>query len=140
MPKPVLSDSLFNADDVATAVLNEANLQIANSNLGVTDIMSSIQLDSDWTSYGNDNQAYHFMGFVFISLACYRTNPPGSDTMWRISDPYRPSHQFKVPTVSHQGDTADFVSIQTGGDIVISSATNPGSSDWHSIINAWYRI
>ena len=46
MPKPVLSDSLFNADDVATAILDEANLQVTNQNLGVTDITSSFVINS----------------------------------------------------------------------------------------------
>ena len=78
MPKPVLSDSLFNADDVATAILSEANLQVANSDLGVTDITSSFVRDSNWVSSLGNDKCFKFMDFVFYNIGAYRASTAGS--------------------------------------------------------------
>ena len=142
MPKPVLSDSLFNADDVATAVLAEANLQIANSAIGVTDVSSNFVIDSAWNSW-NERGAFKFNGFVFLYLNAYYT---GSDvnsdrTIFTISDSnLYPSEDTPFPTVSYQGDTASNVVIKTTGSVDLGSPLNQGSGDFYMTINGFYRL
>ena len=68
MPKPVLSDSLFNADDVATALVNNYNLAVSNQDFAVTEISSNFSLETGWDSLYV--KAFAFNGFVFINLEC----------------------------------------------------------------------
>lgn len=65
MPRPVLSETTFNSDNVATSILQQANLQIANSNLGVSDISSHFTVQSGWAAY-NEHFLF-FNGFVWWS-------------------------------------------------------------------------
>tara|TARA_R100000353_G_C6453175_1_gene181836 strand:- start:39 stop:470 length:432 start_codon:yes stop_codon:yes gene_type:complete len=143
MPKPVLSDSLFNADDVATAVLAEANLQIANSSLGVTDITSSFTRDSNWATNGNADRVYIFMGFVFYNLgAATSTNITSQMTAYTIAEPYRPNQLYFTNNLTYQGDFAAGININTDGTMVVHNATQPSGSDatFRIQINGWYRI
>ena len=143
MPKPVLSDSLFNADDVATAVLAEANLQIANSELNVVDITSSFVRSTSWVDYSYQ-KVFKFMGFVFYNLGAKKTSfPSDGEGIWSITDSnYRPSHNYHTNTITFQGDHTNNIYIQTNGNITIS---DPGQfsgsdSDFRVVINGWYRI
>ena len=81
MPKPVLSDSLFNADDVATAILSEANLQVTNQDLGVTDISSAFVLSTNWNTW-QGHRAYKFNGFVFIWMGTYKGSSASNGEVW----------------------------------------------------------
>lgn len=143
MPKPILSDSLFNADDVATAILAEANLQVANSNLGVTDITSSFARNSSWSDY-KTNKVFIFMGFVFYNLGAIKTSTPSSgDAIWTISDSnYFPSHQYHTNTITYSGDSANLIEMNTTGTITINNPDQPSGSDanFRVLINGWYRI
>ena len=119
MPKPVLSDSLFNADDVATAVLNEADLQIASSDLGVTDISSSFIRGSNNSSYQNDTQCFLFMGFVFYSLAGqFSSTPSDGEVFFSINNSnYYPAVQYHGTSITYQGDVVNYIRIKTNGDL-----------------------
>lgn len=143
MPKPVLSDSLFNADDVATAVLAEANLQIANSNLGVTDVSSNFVRDSAW-SHWNVCGAFKFNGFVFLYLSAYYTGSDvnGNRTVFTINDPnLYPFEDVHFPVIAYQGDSASNIGIQSStGGVVLGSPLNQGSSDFYMTFNGFYRL
>ena len=145
MPKPVLSDSLFNADDVATAVLAEANLQVTNNDLGVSDITDQFTVNSNWLTggtYPNKLIAYHFNGFVFFGLHIYKQNatPTTGEVIVTIDNAdYRPGTTFSAPTVSHEGDTAMHVQILTNGDITINYAVNAGGSNFSVLVNCFWR-
>tara|TARA_R100000278_G_scaffold4613_1_gene7698 strand:+ start:353 stop:781 length:429 start_codon:yes stop_codon:yes gene_type:complete len=141
MPKPVLSDSLFNADDVATAILSEANLQVANSNLGVTDISSSFVLNSNTWSQTNPHM-YYFNGFVFVSAYLSTSSTPATNTViWNISDPsYRPISTYSFPATGYQGDVPSQIEFRISGEVVVKDPVNVSSSTYYNTINGWYRI
>ena len=67
MPKPVLSDSLFNADDVATAILESANISVTNQDFAVVDRTSEFTNQSDMSV--NAKKFFSFNGFMFFMLA-----------------------------------------------------------------------
>lgn len=142
MPKPVLSDSLFNADDVATAVLAEANLQITNSNLGVTDKSSLFTIQSGWNA--NVLEAYSFNGFMFVSsyFTHAGSTPANEETIWYINDSnFHPSQEVLMPSISHQGDYALSIKFQTDGNVKVRMPVNAGAdTTWYGIINGWYRF
>ena len=141
MPKPVLSDSLFNADDVATAVLSEANLQVANSSLGVTDISSHFTVQSGFTA-----QTEHFLffnGFVFWSGYYIHTGgaPSNPETLITIDNSvYRPQSEWRLPSVGYQADTVSRVVINTNGDIVIWDPIDAGISTFYLVINGYWNV
>ena len=143
MPKPVLSDSLFNADDVATAVLAEANLQVTNNDLGVVDRSSIFQYK---TGFGQhfDKVAYSFNGFMFISMGIIHNGSGITDgeSPFEITDSdFYPIANHVFPTVSHQGDTANSLQIQSNGQVTIYSPVDSGNAGaWLGIINGFYRF
>lgn len=141
MPKPVLSDSLFNADDVAEAVLDEANLQITNNQLGVSDISSSFTLQSGflWTN----PHVLFFNGFVFFSgyFKHGGGTPINQETFVTIDHSgYRPSNNFSTNGVGYQADTGNHILIKTNGNIEIHDPTNQGNSDFYFTINCVYHV
>jgi len=146
MPKPILSDSLFNADDVATAILNKANLSITNENLGVTDISDKFVRASTF-QYWIDHQAYSFNGFVFFNLVTYKSTNDSdfvSSGMnaYTINDSnYYPVKDTWLPSSSHQGDTPLAVMAKTTGEIFISLMHEQGvDSNFHVVCNGFFRI
>ena len=143
MPKPVLSDSLFNADDVATAILSEANLQITNNSLGITDISSSFSFASGWVQNHNPINAYKFMGFVYINISCYHGGgtPANNEVLVMTSNSdYTSSVDFTFPTLSYQKDGANAIKLLTNGDFTVVGPENVGSSDYVVLINGYYRL
>ena len=139
MPKPVLSDSLFNADDVATAILDNANLAVANSLFTVTDISSSIA-----NTYSNINQAlcaYAYNGFVFINISGYNNSPPSNGTtLYTITDSdYYPDKSYYFPTIAYQGDSAMYVEITTSDLLKVVWPRNLGDTTFYVMINGFYR-
>ena len=144
MPKPVLSDSLFNADDVATAILQEANLQITNSVLGVTDRSSLLSYTSGWSDADSNivPKLFTFNGFAFISAMCYHSGTPGAtEQFMTISDTdYAPDQTYALPTASFQGDTAQSVQITTNGEIKVYYPLNESDSGYSINFNGFYRF
>jgi len=141
MPKPVLSDSLFNADDVATAILSAANLQIANNQLGVTDISSLVTLASDMNVASSAMQAYHFMGFVFISAGLYHAGDMSDgDNIATISDSnYYPNQNTVMVTSGDGPDLSNNLLVKTDGNIVISLPVNQAHANYNIRFNGFYR-
>tara|TARA_Y100000592_G_scaffold46653_1_gene74058 strand:- start:378 stop:803 length:426 start_codon:yes stop_codon:yes gene_type:complete len=140
MPKPVLSDSLFNADDVATAVLAEANLQVANSELGVTDKSSIFSKDSSISE--TKLHAFAFNGFMFLQIYGNISGAPTNGmTLYTITDSdFYPNDVFYTHTIGYQTDTAEHIKINTDGSIKVFNATNPGQSYWYLNIDTFYRF
>ena len=141
MPKPVLSDSLFNADDVATEILQQANLQITNNNLGVSDITSSFTTESSFTE--RYKTVLFFNGFVFFSGNFEYLNgpPPNTKEFIIINDTtYRPTGDFVAPTVGYQGDNANMVVIRPNGQMELHSNTNQSSSTFYFTVNFVYHV
>jgi hypothetical protein len=143
MPKPVLSDSLFNADDVATAVLAEANLQVTNSDLGVTDVSSNLVLQTGWQSHFQSPIAYKFNGFVFVCISIYHYGgtPANGEVCIQISDSnLYPNQQFTFPTIAYEDDSANSITVTTNGAFEVNSPTNHGNNNHHVSINGFYRL
>jgi hypothetical protein len=147
MPKPVLSDSLFNADDVATAVLQEANLQVANSNLGVTDFSTDITIDSAWNRSNSafDSpplSAVHFNGLVFIygGLKTTDTTPSYGATVFTIPSNYHPARIVMFPSISYQSDSVLACEISTSGVCTLMDINQEGSTNFYLTFNFWYKV
>ena len=142
MPKPVLSDSLFNADDVATAVLQEANLQVTNSDLGVVDRTSLFIKTSDIDTFTNV-KAYSFNGFMFLQAILIKDNssPAQHTDLAYINDSdFYPLYEVKFSTTSYQGDSTYNGYITTGGKIRVEGPSNEGDVHWRGVFNCWYRF
>jgi len=145
MPKPVLSDSLFNADDVATAVLQQSNLSIANENLGVTDVSSSYSIAGNgFVMFTGENiLAFKFNGFVFMqwSIVWPDTVTDGA-TIITIDDPNLYStHHIKAPAISYQGDLVSAIRCAPNQpNFTIIGKNNVGNTGLHLTGNYFYRI
>ena len=140
MPKPVLSDSLFNADDVATAILNKANLQVTNNDLGVTSIATP--LNNGTMTVDNDRtKMFHFNGFVFLQLRCSKngTVTSGETIATIASTEYYPSYLVLFNSITLSGDAGDRVEIDTDGTIKIHNPNNTGDSFFRVNGNLFYR-
>jgi len=137
MPKPILSDSLFNADDVATAILNKANLAITNENLNVVDRSSRFVVQSGVTSYSI--KAYSFMGFMFVNFHVNIPSPTSGQDIYHIDDSeFYPSQDCYFPTISYGQDSAQYIEILTSGIIQVIEPDNPAGG-WNGLVNGWYR-
>jgi hypothetical protein len=141
MPKPILSDSLFNADDVATAVLAEANLQISNNNLGTTDISDqfTIQTGFIW----NNKHVLFFNGFVFFSgyFTHNSGTPNNQETFVTIDNSdYRPQSHYVCNSIGYQADSSNRIIIAPNGNMQIYDPVNPGISTFHFTINFVYNV
>ena len=143
MPKPVLSDSLFNAEDVATAILNKANLQVANNELGVSNINGSYQYVNGALhgETGTSVSIYYFMGFVFLADYIFMHSAPasGSNVAQITNSDYFPLAKTFLNISRYQGDTAEYMSIETNGDIRINNPHNAGSTGYYMVFNGVYR-
>lgn len=138
MPKPVLSDSLFNADDVATAVLDEANLQVSNSFFAVTTVTDLFTLSSPYTI---DNEVFYvFNKFAFVCMSFDSSSVSNGDIMGSINSDYLPVVDVVFPVTGYQGDTANYIKVKTNGDIQLSHPDNTGGSHFYGSINGWYRV
>ena len=142
MPKPVLSDSLFNADDVATAVLAEANLQVTNNDLGVVDRTSLFTRNTVWNEIGGPH-FFSFNGFMFCNFGVvYSGGAPASHTaIYTCSDAdFRPSVSYVFPTAGRDSDSAYYVYIDSSGKIAPDLPNNLGNASYYIVINGWYRF
>jgi len=138
MPKPVLSDTSFNADDVATAILQEANLQVTNQQLGVTTVTDLLSNKISGLAISNE-LVYSFNGFIFISMTFDISSPSDPTTLATINSNYTPITNFFFPVVGYQGDTSNHVVFKSNNDLILSAPTNVGSSHYFGTINGFYR-
>ena len=138
MSKPVLSELEYNADDVASAILQKADLSVTNEDLGVTDQSSNFAAESGWSI--TNKQIYSFNGFMFISFtAQYGSTPSNGDALVEITDEdIRPTTNTIFPSISYEVDTVNCIVVQTNGEIIVSHPSNPGS-EFHVAINGFYR-
>lgn len=141
MPKPVLSDSLFNASDVASAILNEADLSSIGNTFAVVDRTSLFTAQNSYILSSNGAGAYSFNGFMFVNFRIERSGGAVSGTCVSISDSnFYPTKLHTMPTISHEGDRANYVAFNTSGDIDMHLPSDQGSSAFFSVINGWYRF
>tara|TARA_Y100001938_G_C7974352_1_gene370968 strand:- start:271 stop:699 length:429 start_codon:yes stop_codon:yes gene_type:complete len=141
MPKPVLSDSLFNANDVATAILDSAELSVTNQDFAVADRSSEFTIDSFWTSALYSN-FYSFNGFMFVNFYVYRSGsgPSHGQVIYSVSSSFAPNSVYSFNTSSHEGDTAEHIKFTTNGDFEVHNPDNEGSNSYYVVVNGWYRF
>jgi hypothetical protein len=140
MPRPVLSETTFNSDNIATSILQQANLQIANSSLGITDQTNSfLTYSSGWNV---DNEAiYSFNGFVFLSFFIYNGGTVNhGDTVATISDSNFYPHRETVFNTYSSQDFATRLYVDTNGNFKLQSPSDNGGSNYHLITNGVYRV
>mgnify|MGYP001251765464 CR=1 FL=1 len=140
MSKPVLSELEYNASDVASAILSKADLSVTNEDLGVTDQSSLFTFQSGWAE--TNKFCYSFNGFMFVCLTCKHSDsdPGNPETFCVISDSdYYPIETMFAPTVSYQGDTAQYVILGSDGDIKVQHFLNQSHSSYYMAVNCWYR-
>ena len=141
MPKPVLSDSLFNADNVATAILNQANLSVTNQDFAVSTITSEFTVSTGFNMY-SDSIAYSFNGFVFLAMSFAHPGPgiTTNETIFTVSNTYKAITDTFLVTSSYEGDTAYTVKAKTDGSFIIESPHDiGGSGNFYMTINGFYR-
>lgn len=144
MPRPILSETTFNSDNIATSILQQANLQIANSSLGVTDVSNKFDVyDSSVNEDTSAKKCYEFMGFIFINLRPVVANASGNVYLYQINDSdYYPDVYYYGNTISYQKDSVNAIVIYpTNGIISGDSVDVPSGSDanFRFNINMWYR-
>ena len=139
MPKPILSELEYNADDVASAILSKADLSITNEDLGVTDQSSILSLGTGVT-HGNVNW-YSFNGFMFCSGQFSLDDVPTSgDVMLTVTESeFRPANQTLAPTIALHGDFANGLAFNTDGTVEIWNPENEGWTAWYCTYNCYYR-
>ncbi len=140
MSKPILSELEYNASDVASAILSQADLSIANEELGVTDRSSLIVSTSGFDL--TQKNVYSFNGFMFISLYIKHDGAGvTNETIANISDSdFYPNADHVFPVVSHQGDLALAVWFNTSGSITVSNPVDEGDAGWWGMLNGFYRF
>ena len=141
MPKPVLSDSLFNADDVADAIINSIDLSVLNVNLAVSDISSSFTYTSAFTV--NSIHSMHFNGFVFYSayVIHYGSSPSSGDKIGDITNSnYRPPSNYQFPAIGFEGDVGSSVEIKSNGEILLHNPTNTGNNNYYVVLNGFWNV
>jgi len=140
MPKPVLSDSLFNANDVATAILDSAELSVTNQDLGVVDRSSLFTFASGWAG---TKIAFSFNGFMFLNINCNHAGgtPADAETMLSTSDAsFYADQAYFMPTLGYEGDRGTYVRIGTDGIINVHNPVNLSNANFYVLANGWYRF
>ena len=138
MPKPVLSDLEYNASDVASAILSQADLSVTNEDLGVSSVTNLLSNEVSGLSISNEI-VYSFNGFIFISMTFDIGSPSDPTTLAEINSDYTPNENTYFPVVGYGGDTANHLVFKTNNDLVLSGPDNVGSSHYFATINGWYR-
>tara|TARA_R100000808_G_C2151205_1_gene160149 strand:+ start:1084 stop:1506 length:423 start_codon:yes stop_codon:yes gene_type:complete len=138
MPKPILSDSLFNADDVATAILNKANLQITNNLFGVTHLTNLFSPVSGVSIY--IQHGFAFNGFMFCQCRGAKSSIPSTGSkILDIDSNYTPNMDQIFPTVAFQGDLANYLMFTDDSEVIVHNPKNEGDGEWYFALNGFYR-
>ena len=140
MSKPILSELEYNASDVASAILENADLSVTNQDFGVADCSDDFTIQTGFSESGL--QAYSFNGFMFIMMSVYSASTPdnGDNIYYNSNQDKRPSEVTFMPSISYQGDSANQITFNTNGYIVVSHPYNPQGGDWNAVVNGWYRF
>jgi hypothetical protein len=140
MPRPVLSETTFNSSNIASAILEQADLSVTSEDLGVVDRSSVFTPDSNYSVI--HKVMYSFNGFMFVSYQSYRTGTPAhqSGVMTITDSDFFPNQTYHVSTIGWQGDVAEHCSINTNGNINIHNPTNVSHEYYYVQFNCWYRF
>lgn len=138
MSKPILSELEYNASDVASAILDKADLSVTNQDFAVTEVSSLFTAESGTTI--NTELTYSFNGFMFISCSGNVSSTPSEGgTIMTIDSGYSPVANTVFPTVSYQGDLANFIRFNTNDDVTVHSVSNVENANWFFCLNGFYR-
>jgi len=132
------SGGIANAGTISAGTVGN-NVAVQGS-FGVTDISSDFTHNTGWSL--SHFRAYSFNGFVFITMqASLGSTPSGASQTITTNgnSTYRPFENFQMPTVSYQGDTANFVRFSTNGEVIVGSPVN-ASGSYYLVVNGFYRI
>jgi len=140
MPKPILSDSLYNASDVSQAIIDTIDLSVINTNLGVVDRSSIITPTSGFDFYYKN--VYSFNGFMLVSIYIKHTGSGvTTEQLGTVTDSnFYPITQAVFPSVSRAGDLAQAINFNTNGTIIVDEPVDANSDGWWSMINGFYRF
>mgnify|MGYP000293206363 CR=1 FL=1 len=141
MPRPVLSETTFNSDNVATSILQQANLQITNENLGVTNRSSVFTKHNDFGDNAHSVIAYSFNGFMFLNFNVYRVGTMSTQmVVYTINDSdFYPITRTTAPAVGYEGDLVSEVRAETAGNIKIFNPSNQSSAGFYISCQMFYR-
>ena len=140
MSKPILSELEYNADDVASAILQKADLSLTNENLGVTDIASILVAQSGWAL--EFEQMFAFNGFAFVCFRCSHAGgtPSHNEALLYLNDSdYHPIDTFLFPSVSHLGDYSQRVEVRDDGYFYVNSPAQDPTDTYYIVINGYFR-
>jgi hypothetical protein len=142
MPRPVLSETTFNSDNIATSILQQANLQITNENLGVSDISSDFTKASDISVNDSDIQAYKFNGFVFLTAGLYHDGDMANNDLIATigSSVNYPATNTVLVSLGHGGDYAHFVKADSTGSLRIIHPYNVDGNTYYINFNGFYKL
>ena len=141
MSKPILSELEYNADDVASAILSNADLSVTNQDFAVTDRASEFSMDSYFTANPYKNM-YSFNGFMFFNFYIYKegATPSHNQKVYEISSGFRPNATYAIPSNGHQGDTVEMLEFKTNGDVLVANPHDEGSTTYFILASGWYRF
>ena len=144
MSKPILSELEYNADDVASAILSQADLSVTNQDFGVSDESDNLEIQEGWLNNPGVTAPYLFTfnGFGFFSCSIYHSGgtPSNPECFMKITNSnFHPTDRIHMPTVGYQGDTGQFVYLESNGDISIASPEAEGDATFYIVVNGWYR-
>ncbi len=141
MSKPILSELEYNASDVASAILSQADLSVTNQDFAVTDRTTNFTLQSGWTD--NGCKMFSFNGFMFLSIFIYHSvdEPSEGEVIFQVdnSDLY-PTTDFFFNTISGAGDLANYIKINSSGQLQIFDPIDYGDSLFRVVTNGFYRF
>ena len=137
----LLPQAQSDASTIASLVSSAPTADVLNLDLGVFDITSHFQPVSGVALHSFS--AYLFHKFVFLAVEFESTNDPGagtSDLANILASSLYPATATPFPVIGYQGDTAEFVRIETTGGIKLFHATNLSHTSWIATINGFYKI
>lgn len=115
-----------------------SNLQ---TQFAVTDRTSNFTKDNYWTASPHLT-AYSFNGFMFFNFYVYKSGggPSHNQLVFTIDSGYYPNKDYVIPTIGHQGDTAEMLKFKTNGEVRVENPYNSGGNSYYILANGWYKI
>tara|TARA_B100000686_G_scaffold110965_1_gene118177 strand:- start:1046 stop:1471 length:426 start_codon:yes stop_codon:yes gene_type:complete len=141
MSKPILSELEYNASDVASAILSQADLSVTNQDFAVTDRTDNFDIQSGWTD--NGSKMFSFNGFMFISIFIYHSvdEPSEGEVAFQVdtSDLY-PDGDYYFNTISGAGDLANYLKFNSSGELSVHGPEDHGDTLFRVVTNGFYRF
>jgi len=141
MSKPILSELEYNASDVASAILSQADLSVTNEDLGVTERTADFSVKAGWTT--SQMYIFSFNGFMFFSGSFNHSagDPTGNEVfLTNTNSATRPSNNMHLSAIGYEGDTANYVYVDPSGNVGVSSPSMSGITGYYLTVNGWYRF